>query len=321
VLVTAADRSIAEAVAAHLGLFDAIIASEHGRNLSGGAKVGALVARFGEEGFAYAGNDKTDLAIWRKAASAVVVNGSASLAQAAAGLVPVEIHINRQPAPVRTLLRALRSYQWIKNLLVFIPILTANAFRNLDEWFSALLLLIAFCAVASSIYLLNDLTDLAADRKHPRKKARPLASGDLSISSGLVLLPLLFLTSIIISSTVGVKWIICLYFIISAAYSFWLKEVALADIFVLTSLYTLRLFAGGEVTGHTVSPWLLAFSSFFFFSLAIIKRVSELMLQSDKMQAIARRGYVFSDIIGKYLSCVRQLDPVIAAKEGVEAQL
>src|SRR5262249_46961048 len=130
----------------------------------------------------------------------------------------------------------------------------------------------------------------------PRKKARPLASGDLSISSGLVLIPLLFLTSIIVSDIIGAKWIICLYFIISLAYSFWLKEVALIDIFVLTSLYVLRLFAGGEATGHTVSPWLLAFSSFFFFSLAIIKRVSELMIQSDKVQVIVRRGYTFSDI-------------------------
>jgi len=157
-------------------------------------------------------------------------------------------------------------------------------------------LFLAFCAVASSLYFLNDLTDLAADRQHPRKKARPFARGALPITTGLVFMPVLFLGGSGLAIASGAGWIVLLYALLSLAYSLWLKALPLVDVFVLAILYTLRVFAGGEVTGHRVSLWLLAFSSFFFFSLAIVKRVSELMLRQNKVQAIARRGYTQDDL-------------------------
>jgi 4-hydroxybenzoate polyprenyltransferase len=296
VLVTAADRSIAEAVNAHLGLFDEIIASDGNRNLRGAEKARALVERFGVRGFSYAGNDRTDLAVWREAASAVLVNAPARVARTATAVLPVDLRIDKQKTWGIALLKALRPYQWVKNLLVFVPIITANAFSDLASWFQAILLFMAFCAVASSIYLLNDLTDLEADRQHPRKKTRPFANGMLSIAVGAALVPVLFFVGLFLVGMSGAIWLLLLYTIISIAYSLWLKEFPLVDVFVLASLYTLRLFAGGEATGHPVSLWLLAFSSFFFLSLAIMKRASELMVQQNKVQILARRGYMPGDL-------------------------
>ena len=195
------------------------------------------------------------------------------------------------------LLKALRPYQWVKNLLVFVPIVTANAVGFLEDWLRAALLFLAFCAVASGIYLFNDLTDLTADRQHPSKKNRPFASGALSIAAGLACIPILFLLGMVFAFLSGGAWAVVLYAIISVAYSICLKELPLIDLFALASFYTLRLFAGGEATGHTVSLWLLAFSSFLFFGLATIKRISELMFQTNtKREGVARRGYFTNDL-------------------------
>ena len=296
ILVTAADQSLAEKVSAHLGLFDEVIASDGRRNLRGAEKAKVLVERFGSRGFVYAGNDHTDLAVWREAASAILVNVSPAVARTTAALVPVDLQVERRQALGRALLEALRPYQWVKNCLVFVPIITANALMDMTTWLHAFVLFLAFCAVASSLYFLNDLTDLAADRQHPRKKARPFARGALPITTGLVFMPVLFLGGSGLAIASGAGWIVLLYALLSLAYSLWLKALPLVDVFVLAILYTLRVFAGGEVTGHRVSLWLLAFSSFFFFSLAIVKRVSELMLRQNKVQAIARRGYTQDDL-------------------------
>jgi 4-hydroxybenzoate polyprenyltransferase/phosphoserine phosphatase len=297
ILCTAADRSLAEAVSSHLGLFDEVFASQESCNLRGAEKTRVLVERFGSRGFSYAGNDYTDLMVWREATSAVLVNTSPKLVRAATALVPIEHRIDGSQSRWRALTKALRPYQWVKNLLVFVPIVTANAINDLQGWLYALLLFLAFCLVASSIYLLNDLTDLPADRQHPRKKTRPFASGALPVAAGLALMPILFLTGVIFAFLSGAAPAVLLYAAVSVAYSLWLKELPLVDLFALASFYTLRLFAGGEATGHAVSLWLLAFSSFLFFSLAIVKRVSELMLrQQHETGTVARRGYARDDL-------------------------
>jgi 4-hydroxybenzoate polyprenyltransferase len=297
VLATAADRSIAEVVNAHLGLFDEIIASDGVRNLRGEAKARALSERFGAQGFAYAGNDRTDIPIWGQAARAVLVNVSARVARAATAVVPIETTLDTRSALLPICIKALRPYQWMKNLLVFIPLVTANALFDLQGWIPALLLFAAFCAIASGLYLVNDLSDLTADRHHPRKRSRPFANGTLPLISGVMMVPILLLLGLGLAIVSGAAWAVVLYAIASTAYTFWLKQLLLVDLFTLAGLYTIRLFAGGEVTGHPVSMWLLAFASFFFFSLAIIKRVAELAsVQARGEITVTRRGYMVSDL-------------------------
>jgi 4-hydroxybenzoate polyprenyltransferase/phosphoserine phosphatase len=302
VLATAADRRIAQKIADHLGLFDEVIASDGVHNLSGAAKAAALVERFGAKAFVYAGNGRADLPVWREAVAAVVVNATGGIEREAAASGPVEHIFARETSLVRGLIRALRPYQWVKNLLVFVPLVCAVAYLDIGGWEAALATFAAFCCVASAIYLLNDICDLAADRAHPRKSRRPFASGAVPISWGLALAPLLFALGGVFGWEGGAPRDLAIYAILSLAYNVKLKEMPLVDIFVLAGLYTVRLFGGGEASGYPVSLWLLGFSSFLFLSLALIKRVSELRrvsLQqrpaSEKLAA-ARRGYMTHDI-------------------------
>ena len=157
------------------------------------------------------------------------------------------------------------------------------------DWLSAVAMFLAFSLTASGIYLVNDLADLQADRHHSRKRKRPFASGDLSLHVGVLSAPLLVLAGCVIAAALGSAWVIILYAALSISYSFRLKQEPLIDIFVLATLYTLRLFAGGEATSHPLSYWLLAFSGFFFLGLALVKRLSELM--ASDVDQIPRRGY------------------------------
>jgi 4-hydroxybenzoate polyprenyltransferase len=297
VLATAATKRTAEAVAAHLGLFDEIIASDEKRNLRGRAKAEALCARFGEGGFAYAGNDGTDLHVWRVAAAAVLVGASAQLSRRVASLVPIEAIMPSAPwAAATSLLRAMRPYQWVKNLLVFVPILTAHALTEGHSCVRAGIMFAALCSTASAIYLINDATDLTADRRHPRKRNRPFASGALPLSRGLIASALLFGCGLGLGAECGGLWVIVAYAALSLTYSLKLKEMPLADVFTLAALYTIRVFAGGVVTGHELSLWLLGFSGFLFLGLAILKRVAELEAQPKTVGLMSRRGYSRQDL-------------------------
>jgi 4-hydroxybenzoate polyprenyltransferase len=289
VLATAADRHIAEAVALHLDCFDEVIASEKGCNLKGAAKADALVERFGERGFCYAGNDHADVVIWSRAAAAIPVSASAKTARSAAEAAPIEASFDDQPSQVFGLIRAMRPYQWTKNMLVFVPVITSGDVFDSGDWLSAVAMFLAFSLTASGIYLVNDLADLQADRHHSRKRKRPFASGDLSLHVGVLSAPLMVLAGCVIAAALGSAWVIILYAALSISYSFRLKQEPLIDIFVLATLYTLRLFAGGEATSHPLSYWLLAFSGFFFLGLALVKRLSELM--ASDVDQIPRRGY------------------------------
>ena len=299
VLATAAHERVANAIAAHLGLFDEVIASDSTRNLKGRAKGAALCARFGEHGFAYAGNDASDLAVWKVAGAAIPVNASARVARRAADLGLVETVMPGSGAPAAlTLLKAMRPHQWVKNLLVFVPIFTAHAMGELHAWVAALLLFAAFCATTSGIYLVNDATDIAADRRHPRKRKRPFASGALPVPVGMAASPTLLTAGAGLAVASGAPWVILGYAAMSISYSVKLKEQPLVDVFMLAGLYTIRLFGGGVVTGHELSLWLLGFSAFLFLGLAILKRVAELMSVSkeNRGQSAARRGYGVSDL-------------------------
>ena len=297
VLATAADRAVADGVNAHLQLFDEIIASDGINNLKGRAKGEALAKRFGAGKFTYVGNSWPDLAIWRHAGSAVVVNAPRRVGDKVAEVTLVERRIDDRPSRVKSLLKALRPHQWLKNVLVFLPIVTANALRDGRAWTDAAVMFLAFCVTASAVYIINDLTDLSADRAHPRKRRRPFASGDLPLTLGLLVAPLLLVLGVVLGLAIGAAHIVALYVVCSLAYSIKLKELPLVDVFTLAFLYTVRVFGGAEASSYHLSPWFLAFSTFLFLGLATVKRVGELMdLRRREMRTTARRGYDADDI-------------------------
>jgi 4-hydroxybenzoate polyprenyltransferase/phosphoserine phosphatase len=294
VLATAACRGFAEAVAKHLDLFDEVISSDGVNNLKGEAKARELVERFGRRGFDYVGNDHADLPVWREAKGIILVNASRDVASKAhkSGKVVAEF-ADCQPT-LSAALRAMRPHQWVKNLLVFVPLLASRSFE-MSGLLGAFVMFASLCATASSIYIVNDLTDLAADRSHPRKRLRPFASGALPLSFGAALAALLITVGVMLAAAVGTaSWLIA-YAAVSLAYSLGCKQFPLLDVFILASLYTLRIVAGGVASHHPVTLWLLAFSMFTFLSLALVKRVAELTAVPDSDFSPARRGYRAGD--------------------------
>jgi 4-hydroxybenzoate polyprenyltransferase len=213
-------------------------------------------------------------------------------------MAPIERQIDERAPWCSAILQAMRPYQWVKNLLVFVPIVTAHAYGELEAWKGAVLIFGAFCATASALYIVNDILDIAADRRHPRKRLRPFASGALSPFVGLLCaIPLLALGLSL--AAMGDTLLVALaYAGSSLLYSVKLKELPLVDVFALAGLYVLRLLAGGEATGHRLSLWLLGFSSFLFLSLAFLKRVGELCsLATAGAGDATRRGYLASDAL------------------------
>ncbi len=298
-LATAAPRAYAEAVAAHLGLFDTVLASDPGHNLAGTHKSRRLLAEFGPGGFDYAGNARPDLAVWPHARRAVLVNPDPGIAAAAARLAKVERVFEDRPARPSLYRQALRPHQWLKNVLVFVPLLAAHQLDREGLLVSSLTAFLAFGLCASSAYLLNDLLDLPADRRHPRKRRRPFAAGDLPLRHGLLLSPLLLAAGLGLGllSSLPFLGVLTVYYALTLAYSLYLKRVVLLDVLVLAGLYTARIIAGAAAIGIWPSSWLLAFSLFLFFSLAMVKRYTELVvLRRDGERRTRRRGYRVDDL-------------------------
>jgi 4-hydroxybenzoate polyprenyltransferase len=298
VLCTASDRSIADAVAAHLGVFDEVMASDGAVNLAGQHKAEALERRYGHGGFDYAGNSSADLKVWRRARHAIVVNGGAGLAGRAAALCKVEREF---PAPARGLKawrKVLRVHQWLKNLLLFVPMLAAHQIMEPANWLTLLLAFVSFSLCASTVYIANDLLDLESDRAHPRKRLRPFASGAVPAWMGVLLAPVLLAASVVLAWYVGggfLPWL-AVYFLLTCVYSWGLKRLILVDCVALAMLYTLRIIAGGAALELPLSFWLLAFSVFLFLSLAFVKRYAELQTQALAGKNKAHgRGYYTSD--------------------------
>lgn len=296
VLATASNRATADAVAAHLALFDEVIATDDGENLSGEGKRRALVERYGERGFDYAGNGTVDAAVWRSARQAIVV-GPPALAVHAGRLAEPGPVFARPPSSPMVWLRAMRLYQWVKNLLVFVPAMLAHRIATPEVLLNAALAFVAFGLCASSVYLVNDLLDLPADRRHKRKRFRPFASGALSAKQGVIAAALLLASAIEVAALVNARFcaVLAAYYAFTWAYSLSLKRKALVDVMTLAGLYTIRIIAGAAATSIAPSFWLLAFSIFLFLSLGIVKRYTEL---EDARQAgkLAGRGYSAADL-------------------------
>ena len=296
VLATGADLQLAQRVALHLGCFDQVLASTGNVNLTGHQKLAALQERY--DSFDYIGNARADLPILANARNAILANPSAALRAALRRRrVTVSASLPDRSPLSASLLHALRLHQWAKNLLLFLPLLLAHHL-TLPRAAAGLLAFFAFGCAASACYVFNDLLDLENDRNHSRKRLRPFASGDLSLSQGLTLIAALLLCSAFASRLLPADFSLWLaaYILITSLYSLALKRIALADVLVLSALYTLRLFAGGAATATAISPWLCAFAVFFFFSLALFKRLNELELLCQQHRSeIPGRGYRVAD--------------------------
>jgi 4-hydroxybenzoate polyprenyltransferase/phosphoserine phosphatase len=296
VLVTAADGDLARSVTNHLGLFDEIHGSDGQRNLKGATKAAFLVAQFGTTGFDYFGDSAADLKVWPHARAAYVV-GSAARAQQAAALTTVKATVIDPPPSLLTWVKALRGTHWAKNLLLFLPLLLSHnlAIEPLLRT-TAGFLLYGFCA--SGLYILNDLLDLHSDREHPWKKERPFAAGELSISLGVFVSLVLLTAAFGLGSLLDLQFGLALagYAALTMLYSLYLKKIALLDVFVLSSFYSFRILAGALISSTTLSQWFLAFSMFFFLSLAMAKRYSELLHANDLIASgNSGRGYHVHD--------------------------
>jgi len=301
VLATASHRKFADGIAKHLGVFTKVHATEEGINLAGRAKRDILVKHYGIKGFDYAGNSRADVPVWGMARQAIVVNPGRGILQGARNQCPISQTFTDRHPSLKTYAKALRVHQWLKNILVFIPMLLAHQISHVSLWANGLLAFISFSLCASSVYLLNDLLDLSADRIHPRKRLRPFASGDLSMVQGIALIPLLLLAAF----TIAALWlptdfviVLVVYYLLTVSYSFWLKAVVLLDALLLAGLYTIRIIGGMAATQIGPSFWLLTFSIFLFFSLALIKRYSELLALKQRGQLTTYgRGYHVEDLV------------------------
>ncbi|WP_245281429.1 UbiA family prenyltransferase [Rhizobium sp. AAP43] len=297
-LVTASDQGFADAIAAHLDLFDEVHGSDGLANLKSDAKAQFLAARYGAAGYVYMGDTHADLPVWQGARKAITVNASSRVRTKADALgVDIE-HMSSILPSIRPYLKALRPHQWLKNLLVFLPMFAAHQL-DLLTFAKSLLAFIAFSLVASSVYIVNDLLDLSADRAHPRKRNRPFASGSIPIAHGTWMAIGLLALGTLTAGVIGLPFlgVMTAYFIMTTAYSLHLKRRLIIDICVLAGLYTVRIVAGGAATGIPLSVWLLAFSIFFFFSLAAVKRQAELVDGLERGEAKASgRGYYVDDL-------------------------
>jgi 4-hydroxybenzoate polyprenyltransferase/phosphoserine phosphatase len=298
-LATAAERRLAEEVAGHLGFFAGVLASDGRRNLKGPHKLAAIREHCGGGAFVYCGNGPEDVEIFAAASQAVVVAASPAVESAARTRAQVWEVFPRGAGGWRAWAAAVRPHQWLKNLLVFVPLLTSFRLDDAASVLAALGAFVCFGLVASGGYLVNDLLDLAADRRHPTKHRRPFASGRLPVPAGVLAAAVLFLAGLGGASMVspGLAAWLAGYGILTLAYSVAIKRLAVFDLIALAALYTIRILAGGAAIGVEVSFWLLAFSVFLFFSLATVKRCAELVsMRARDVDRAKGRDYRASDL-------------------------
>jgi 4-hydroxybenzoate polyprenyltransferase len=295
-VVTAADSYLVQPISDYLGLFDEVHASDGKQNLKGANKAAFLASQFSDSGFDYVGDSAADLKVWRHARAAYVVGSPARAAQAAA-LTTVKAVIVDAPPALRTWVNALRGHHWAKNLLLFLPLLLSHNL-SLQPLLLTAAGFVLYGSCASGLYILNDLLDLHSDREHPWKKERPFAAGHLSIPNGIFVSFTLLAGAFGLGSLLNLKFGLALagYAVLTMLYSLYFKKVALLDVFVLSSFYSFRILAGALISATPLSQWFLAFAMFFFLSLAMAKRYSELLHANDLVASgNSGRGYRVHD--------------------------
>ena len=298
VLATGADEHTAGQIAGYLNLFQQVIASDGLHNLTGSAKRDRLVAEFGQKGFDYAGNSRQDVIVWHAARHAIVVNAVPAVEKTVSAAMPSGKVYARPHTGIKPLFRALRPHQWLKNSLVFLPLVAAHRIPEMWLIIKGLLAFTAFCLCASSVYVLNDLLDLSEDRRHPRKRKRPFASGALTLEAGLVMAPVLLALSLLPALLLPMDFlsVLAVYYGLTILYTFYVKKIVMLDVIFLAGLFTVRMMAGSAAVAIWPSHWLLAFSMFLFVSLALVKRYAELVIvQNERGRDAKARGYMVRD--------------------------
>jgi len=301
ILATASHRIHADRIAGHLQVFDEVMATEGQMNFSASTKRDRLVSAFGTNGYDYIGNSHADVVVWESAEKAYLVNSEPAVERRMAGKSGVERIGTSLPNGLRLWLRAMRTHQWLKNVLLFVPLIAAHRIGDIQAILYGLLAFMLFSLCASSVYILNDLMDMEDDRHHRTKRTRPFASGDLSIKAGIVA----FLLSLLVSlsgSWLLMPWqftmVLGVYYSLTIMYSFVLKKIIVSDIIILSLLYTTRILAGSYAFNLLPTYWMLAFSMFIFLSLALVKRYSELRdaRENGSNTQTKGRGYYPSDL-------------------------
>lgn len=302
-LLSGVDEGVVRAVADRLGIFAWSRGSDGREDLDGPRKLEAMRAAYGD-GFAYAGNGRADLPLWRGSQGALVAGAACRHLPEIERSAPVEASFPYGPVSLSersaAWLRALRPHQWAKNLLVLLPVALAGPLAGLADLGEAALGFLIFGLLASAGYVVNDLLDLEADRRHRTKRLRPFAAGDLSIGEGVLGAAALVALAALLLGLMPLPFAgaACAYFAGTLVYSLALKREPMLDTLALASLFTVRVFAGAMVLAQPMSFWLLTFSMFLFFSLAMVKRYTELaeLARRRPDEAVAGRGYTVAEL-------------------------
>jgi len=300
VLATATNTKFAVEISDYLGIFSSVICSDNEVNLSGKRKLNAIL-KLGHSEFSYAGNANIDLEILKHAASGVIVEPDRRFERNAPKVTIIERVFKGKKTTIKSFIKAIRIHQWVKNLLIFVPLILAHLWTSEKAIVDSVIGFFVFGLAASSVYLLNDMLDLDSDRNHPIKKRRPFASGQLSLVFGfraLVILLVLSLSITLLILPVNFLYVLVFYLFLTLAYSVKLKSYVLIDVITLAILYTVRVIAGVALIDVVPSFWLLAFSMFMFLSLALVKRCSELYtIKSIGREAVDGRDYNVADLM------------------------
>jgi 4-hydroxybenzoate polyprenyltransferase/phosphoserine phosphatase len=299
VLATASPLSAAVEISKVYPVFSEVYGTSGNINLKGKNKLQLLLEKFGQGNFDYIGDSRADVNIFARCRYAYLVNPAMGVEREVKKMPGFKNILSNTKATVKDYIKAIRAYQWIKNLLIFVPLVTSHSLHLFNLVTLSFFAFIAFNLTASAGYLLNDILDINADRKHPRKQFRPLASGKIPVINALLLAIVFLAGGIIIAARLNLIFltILLLYFGLSFSYSLFFKKAVLYDVFILALLYSIRVFAGGAVIDIILSFWLIAFSTFIFLSLAFVKRYSELMQIEGTPDLQSRgRGYVLQDL-------------------------
>ncbi len=293
-LISASNQLYVDAVSEYLGLFEAAVGSDAETNLKSRRKLRRIEAIAGGGDFAYAGDSRADLPIWSMAKQIVMVNCAPAMSDRFASRSGDVLRFGDGGAVFRPLLRAMRPHQWLKNTLLFVPLILSHQMNQPELLFAAAIGFIGFCLCASSVYLLNDMLDLDSDRAHQTKRARPFAAGDLPLAAGFLAAPALLAGAFLIALPLPADFrlVLLIYWLLTCLYSFALKRIFLVDVATLAMLYALRVTAGAEAIEVVTTNFLIAFSLCFFLGLALVKRVTELVkLQATTASAVSGRAY------------------------------
>lgn len=299
ILATASDKAIADDIAQYLGIFQEVIASTSQHPVSANTKYAVLSKRFGKKEFSYAGNSHADLTVWQSASSAILVDTETSVGDQVRNSIPIEAEFsNTSKITPRVVMQTMRIHQWAKNLLLFTAPIAAHRIGESSIAVNSAIGFLSFSCLASSVYILNDLFDIASDRTHATKRFRPIAACKVGIPQAMSWSVLMAIVSILLATLflpLKFLWILAVYFCITSIYSLRIKKIPYIDIVVLAALYVLRIIAGSTATTVPTSKWLFLFAGCLFISLAAVKRVTELaQLEKSSDRAIGR-GYTKRD--------------------------